>query len=87
MTAFANHFAFEFKAAVRSPNLLMMHYLFPLAFYAAMGLVMTQINPAFVNTMLPAMVIFAILAAGLSMVVTSPGMALAREKLARPQPA
>jgi hypothetical protein len=34
-----------------------------------------------------ASVIFAILAAGLSMVVTPPGLALAREKLVRPQPA
>jgi ABC-2 type transport system permease protein len=60
--AFANHFAFEFKSTLRNPTLLLLHYLFPLGFYVVMGLVMTQINPIFVDTMLPAMVIFAILA-------------------------
>jgi ABC-2 type transport system permease protein len=61
-TPFANHFAFEFKSGLRNPSLLLLYYLFPLGFYAAMGLIMTQINPSFVDTMLPAMVIFAILA-------------------------
>jgi ABC-2 type transport system permease protein len=61
MTAFANHFSFEFKTGLRNPTLLLMNYLFPLGFYALMGLVMTQINPLFTDTMIPAMVIFAMM--------------------------
>ncbi|MBI5291285.1 MAG: ABC transporter permease [Chloroflexi bacterium] len=62
MTAFAQHFAFEFKTGLRNPNLFFINYLFPLGFYAMMGLVMTQINPGFTETMVPAMVVFAIMA-------------------------
>jgi len=58
MTAFVNHFVFEFKTGLRNSNLLLMNYLFPLAFYAMMGLVMTQVNPTFTETMIPAMVVF-----------------------------
>jgi len=65
MIAFLNHFAFEFKAGLRNATLLMMNYLFPLAFYALMGLVMTQINPLFTDTLIPAMIIFAALASTL----------------------
>ena len=39
-----------------------MNYLFPLVFFALMGIVMTQINPLFAGSMVPAMVIFAALA-------------------------
>jgi ABC-2 type transport system permease protein len=59
MTAFANHFAFEFKTGLRNPSHLLLNYLFPLGFYAIMGLVMTQINPLFTGTMIPAMIIVA----------------------------
>ncbi len=62
MTAFLNHFAFEFKTGLRNSSLLFLNYLFPLGFYALMGVVMTQINPLFKDSMLPAMVIFTILA-------------------------
>jgi ABC-2 type transport system permease protein len=65
MTAFLTHFAFEFKTGLRNSNLLLMNYLFPLVFYAMMGLVMTQINPMFTDTMIPAMVIFAMLSSAL----------------------
>ena len=65
MTALANHFAFEFKTGMRDSNLLMMNYIFPLAFYAMMGVVMTKINPLFAETMIPAMVIFAAMASTL----------------------
>ena len=61
MTAFANHFAFEFKTGLRNPTLLLMNYLFPLAFYAMMGVVMTQINPGFKESIIPAIVIFAVM--------------------------
>lgn len=63
MSAFINHFSFEFRTGIRNKTLLLMNYLFPLGFYAMMGLVMTEINPTFGETMIPAMVVFAILAA------------------------
>lgn len=59
MTAFLNHFAFEFKTGLRNSTQLMMNYLFPLGFYAMMGIVMTAVNPLFTQTMIPALVIFA----------------------------
>ncbi|MDE3091369.1 MAG: ABC transporter permease [Chloroflexota bacterium] len=65
MTAFANHFAFEFKTGLRNPSLLFINYLFPLLFYAMMGVVMTAINPTFKESMLPAMVVFTIMASTL----------------------
>jgi len=61
MTAFASHFTFEFKTGLRNPTLFFLNYLFPLGFYAMMGLVMTQINPMFKATMLPAMMTFAVM--------------------------
>ena len=63
MRAFAVHFSFEFRTGIRNRNLLLLNYLFPLGFYLLMGLVMTQINPTFAETMTPAMVVFALLAA------------------------
>jgi ABC-2 type transport system permease protein len=61
MTAFVQHFTFEFKTGLRNTTLLFMNYLFPLGVYAIMGLVMTQVNPIFTDTLLPAMIIFVIL--------------------------
>jgi ABC-2 type transport system permease protein len=65
MTAFANHFAFEFRTGLRNPSLLFINYLFPLLFYAMMGVVMTAINPGFKEAMIPAMVVFTIMASTL----------------------
>ncbi|MGB2954751.1 MAG: ABC transporter permease [Anaerolineales bacterium] len=65
MTAFINHFSFEFRTGIRNKQLLLMNYLFPIGFYLMMGFVMAGINPLFLDTMTPAMVIFAILAATL----------------------
>jgi ABC-2 type transport system permease protein len=65
MNAFINHFSFEFRTGIRSQTLLLMNYLFPLGFYAMMGLVMPEVNPTFLETMVPAMVVFAILASTL----------------------
>ena len=70
MTAFATHFAFEFKTGLRNSSQLLMNYLFPLAFYAMMGLVMTQINPGFKELLIPSMVI---LVGMTSMVLGMPG--------------
>ena len=61
MKAFIYHFAFEFRSNLRNPELLLLDYLFPLGFYVLMGAVMTQINPTFKDTMVPAMVIFAVM--------------------------
>lgn len=61
MNAFVQHFTFEFNTALRNKNLLLMNYLLPLGFYLMMGVVMTGINPFFLDTMIPAMLVFAAL--------------------------
>jgi ABC-2 type transport system permease protein len=61
MNAFLNHFSFEFRTGIRNRTLLLMTYLFPLVVYAILGALMTAVNPTFGETMIPAMVIFAIL--------------------------
>jgi ABC-2 type transport system permease protein len=65
MTAFTNHFSFEFRTGIRNKTLLMMNYLFPLGFFLMMGFVMPEINPDFQALIIPSMVVFAILAATL----------------------
>jgi len=65
MTAFINHFLFEFRTGIRNKQLLMMNYLFPLGFFLMMGFVMAAVNPLFLDTMTPAMAVFAVLAATL----------------------
>jgi ABC-2 type transport system permease protein len=65
MTAFANHFGFEFRTGIRNRSLLLLNYLFPLAFYLMMGFVMPQLNPLFLDSLLPAMVVFAIYSAAI----------------------
>lgn len=61
MTAFTNHFLFEFKTGLRNSSAMMMFYLLPLGFYAAMGFIMVEINPGFRELLLPAMIVFAIM--------------------------
>ena len=61
MNAFANHFFFEFRTGIRDKTLLLMNYLFPIGLYAMLGLLMTELNPLFVETMIPAMIIVAIM--------------------------
>jgi ABC-2 type transport system permease protein len=63
MTAFLNHFSFEFRTGIRNKTLLLMNYLFPLGFFLMMGFIMGSINPLFIGSMTPSMVVFAILAA------------------------
>lgn len=65
MTAYWNHFAFEFKGGLRNQSQLLMNYLFPLGFYAMMGLVMTAINPQFHQTIIPAMIVLSAMTATL----------------------
>lgn len=63
MNAFATHFAFEFRTGIRNKQLLLLNYLFPLGFFLMMGFIMTEINPLFEEVLIPAMVIFAVVAA------------------------
>ena len=65
MNAFIHHFSFEFRAGIRNKQLLLMNYLFPLGFYLMMGFIMPEINPPFREDIIPAMVVFGILAATL----------------------
>jgi len=62
MSAFVTHFSFEFRTGIRNKTLLFMNYLFPLGFYLIMGFIMPEINPPFRESIVPAMVVFAILA-------------------------
>ncbi len=65
MNAFLNHFTFEFRTGIRNTQLLLMNYLFPLGFFLIMGFIMPAINPPFRENLIPALVVFAILAATL----------------------
>lgn len=65
MNAFAIHFSFDFRTGIRNKTLLLMNYLFPLGFFLMMGLIMPGLNPTFLQVMIPAMVVFAVLAATL----------------------
>jgi ABC-2 type transport system permease protein len=70
MRAFAHHFSFEFRSGLRDTHQMLMNYLFPLGVYALLSLLMTQVNPLFKDSMVPAMVVFALLA---SMMLGLPG--------------
>jgi len=58
MSAFTNHFAFEFKTGIRNPSLMLMNYLLPLGFYIMMGAIMVKINPTFGEILIPVMIVF-----------------------------
>ncbi|HWQ04738.1 MAG TPA: ABC transporter permease [Longilinea sp.] len=59
MTAFFHHLAYDFRTGLRDKTQMLMFYLFPLFFYAMMGLLMGKVNPGFLTTMIPAMIVFA----------------------------
>ncbi len=65
MNAFLHHFSFEFRTGIRNKQLLLLNYLFPLGFYLMMGFIMAEINPLFREDIIPAMIVFGILAATL----------------------
>ena len=65
MTAFLHHLAYDFKTGIRDRSRLLMLYLFPLAFFALVGALMASINPGFKETMIPAMVVFAVMCSSL----------------------
>jgi len=62
MNAFFHHFMYDFRTGLRDKSLLLMNYLFPLGFYIMMGLLMTGLNPTFAPTMIPAMILVAMMA-------------------------
>jgi ABC-2 type transport system permease protein len=61
MTAFTTHFLFEFKSGLRNSAAMLVNYLLPLGFYAAMGFIMVEINPIFRELLLASMVVFALM--------------------------
>ena len=65
MTAFIYHFLYDFRTGLRDKSLLLLNYLFPLGFYLLMGLLMTGLNPTFAPTMIPAMILVAMMASAL----------------------
>lgn len=65
MSAFMHHLAYDFRTGLRDKTQMLMNYLFPLFFFAMMGLLMGQVNPPFLKTMIPAMIAFAAMSATL----------------------
>ena len=61
MTAFIYHLEYDFYNGLRDRSLLLMNYLFPLALFFMMGALFANINPAFHETMIPAMIIIAVM--------------------------
>ena len=61
MRAFKNHFLFEFKTGIRDKNLLLLNYLFPLGLYIMLGFLMKNINPGFIEIIIPSMIVISIL--------------------------
>ncbi len=65
MTAFFHHFMYDFRTGLRDKSLLLLNYLFPLGVYVLMGLLMTGLNPTFAPTMIPAMILVAMMSSTL----------------------
>lgn len=59
MAAFFHHLAYDFRTGLRDKTQMLMFYLFPLFFYAMMGILMGKVNPGFLATILPGMILFA----------------------------
>jgi len=65
MSAFLHHFSYDFKTGIRDRSRLLMFYLFPLVFFFLVGGLMGSLNPYFLPTMVPAMVLFSFMCAAL----------------------
>lgn len=65
MKAFYTHLLYEFRATLRDKTQLLMNYLFPLFFFVMMGLLMAKVNPTFKETMIPAMILVAVMSSTL----------------------
>jgi ABC-2 type transport system permease protein len=61
MSAFVYHLKYDFFNGLRDRSLLLMNYLFPLVLLFMMGAILGGINPAFVETMIPAMIIITVM--------------------------
>ena len=62
MRALLHHAGFEFASGLRNRAMLLLLYLFPLGFYLVAGSLMVGLNPDFRDTVMPAMVVFALMA-------------------------
>ena len=62
MNALLHHAAYEFGSGLRNRAMLLLLYLFPLGFFLMAGALMVGLNPPFRETLIPAMVVFALLA-------------------------
>lgn len=60
--ALLHHAAFEFGSGLRNRAMLLLLYLFPLGFFLIAGALMVGLNPGFRETLIPAMVVFALMA-------------------------
>jgi ABC-2 type transport system permease protein len=65
MSAFTHYLSYDFKNGLRDKSLLLMNYLFPLGLFIMMGFLMGAVNPAFNETIIPAMIIVAIMSIAL----------------------
>jgi ABC-2 type transport system permease protein len=65
MSGFLSHVSYELHAGIRNRALLLMNYLFPLGLYLILGGLMARLNPPFIETMIPAMIVIAILSGAL----------------------
>lgn len=62
MRALLHHAEFEFGSGLRNRAMLLLLYLFPLGFFLIAGALMVGLNPGFRETVIPAMVVFALMA-------------------------
>jgi ABC-2 type transport system permease protein len=65
MKAFLVHFRYEFGAILTDRSRLFMNYLFPLTVFLLLAALMTGVNPAFKQQMIPAMILFAMMSSAL----------------------
>lgn len=70
MSGYVHHLAFDFKSGIRDTTLMLMNYLFPIGFFVMIGLFMPTINPAFLDIMIPGLIVFAVMSGTL---MTIPG--------------
>jgi len=61
MSGYAHHLAFDFRSGIRDSTLMLMNYLFPIGFFVMIGLFMPTINPAFLEIMIPGLIVFAVM--------------------------
>lgn len=62
MRAMLHHAGFELASGLRNRAMLLLLYLFPLGFYLVAGALMVGLNPGFRDAVIPAMVVFALMA-------------------------